>query len=173
MMAVANLRELKTCTKCGKSYPATTEHFYSQKRSSDGLKSECKYCSREARNKSYNKKKREREKAKGRWCSKCKKYYKPVEEHFYIEDGQPGRWCIKCNEKQKQEERIKVRAIDEIKNKYPTGKALLIRNINTGKWERARVAGIHKHFMVIQTKHYQTSIAWRDILTGYTKVREG
>ena len=172
-MAIGKL-EYKTCTKCGESFPATREYFYSKNKSSGVLRSECKYCSREARNKSYIREKREREKTKGRRCSKCKKYYKPVEEYFYIEDGQPGRWCIKCNEKQKQEEWIKVRTIiDEIKNQYPTGKALLIHNGNTGKWERAKVIDIFEHFMLVQTKHYRTSIAWIDILTGYTKVREG
>jgi len=173
-MAIANLMELKTCTKCGESYPATTEHFYSQKRSSDGLKSECKYCSREARNKSYSRKKRELEKEKGRWCSKCKKYYKPVEEHFYTEDGQPGRWCIRCNDKQREDNHKKIEWIyEDLKAKYSIGKAFKIKNQNTEQWEWAKVIGIYKHFIKVKTKHYQTSIAWRDILTGHTKVREG
>ena len=35
---------MKTCTKCGKEYPATTEYFYTCKH---GLASRCKPCYRE------------------------------------------------------------------------------------------------------------------------------
>lgn len=34
----------KTCTKCKKEYPATTENFYVDKRHKDGLCSECRTC---------------------------------------------------------------------------------------------------------------------------------
>lgn len=35
---------LKTCTKCGKSKPATAEFFYSHKETSDKLRPDCKAC---------------------------------------------------------------------------------------------------------------------------------
>lgn len=42
---------LKTCTKCGNTYPATAEYFHEVKRYKDGLRSWCKPCTKEyARN---------------------------------------------------------------------------------------------------------------------------
>jgi len=34
----------KTCTKCGKPYPATTEYFHKNNSYADGLRRECKIC---------------------------------------------------------------------------------------------------------------------------------
>lgn len=36
--------EMKRCTKCGKEYPATTEHFHRRAEAKDGLRAECKAC---------------------------------------------------------------------------------------------------------------------------------
>ena len=36
---------MKTCTKCGKEYPATPEYFYRNKSRKDKLRSDCKGCS--------------------------------------------------------------------------------------------------------------------------------
>jgi len=68
---------------------------------------------------------------------------------------------------------VKQKEIEETRDRYKDKKSIQIKNPHTEKWEWVKIISIHKHFMVIQTKHYQTSIAWRDILTGYTKVREG
>lgn len=35
----------KTCTKCGKSYPATRQFFYANKNSKSGMRTDCKQCS--------------------------------------------------------------------------------------------------------------------------------
>jgi len=35
---------VKHCTKCKKSYPATTEHFYKHGQTKDGLRPQCKSC---------------------------------------------------------------------------------------------------------------------------------
>jgi hypothetical protein len=35
---------VKTCTTCGRTLPATAEHFHRQKRNRDGLVAECKAC---------------------------------------------------------------------------------------------------------------------------------
>ena len=41
----------KKCSKCGETFPATTDFFYSNKCSSDGLQYQCKQCqSRYSRN---------------------------------------------------------------------------------------------------------------------------
>lgn len=49
---------MRTCTKCKKTFPASKEHFYSQKGSRDGLTPRCKSCVNED-NKAYERKKRE------------------------------------------------------------------------------------------------------------------
>jgi len=38
---------IKQCTRCGTSYPATTEFWYRYKRGKDGLQAECKQCQSE------------------------------------------------------------------------------------------------------------------------------
>lgn len=38
--------DTRTCTKCGESFPATTEYFYAQKDAKGGLQSQCKLCRR-------------------------------------------------------------------------------------------------------------------------------
>lgn len=43
----------KACTKCGKIFPATFEHFFRQKSKKDGFKAECKKCSMERKNLHY------------------------------------------------------------------------------------------------------------------------
>ena len=43
----ANEIHFKTCTKCGKTLPATTEYFHKQKKGKYGFKSECKKCAAE------------------------------------------------------------------------------------------------------------------------------
>lgn len=49
----------KRCTKCGEEKPATTEHFYTQKRGKFGLQSRCKLC-RNAITREWHKKNPER-----------------------------------------------------------------------------------------------------------------
>ncbi|MEN6429762.1 MAG: HNH endonuclease [Coriobacteriales bacterium] len=43
---MASSDPLRTCTKCGETFPATTEYFYPHKYGKYGLKSQCKVCSR-------------------------------------------------------------------------------------------------------------------------------
>ena len=45
----------KTCTKCGKSFPATAEYFHRDKSKKDGLRETCKKCESE-RHREYRKK---------------------------------------------------------------------------------------------------------------------
>lgn len=63
---------MKTCTKCGGSYPATTEHFYKDnKYSKSGLRPRCKKCMKQEKkeylskpiNKTREKKKRDERRA--------------------------------------------------------------------------------------------------------------
>lgn len=43
----------KTCTKCGKIFPCTSEYFHKHCRNKDGFKYECKLCSTEYKNLQY------------------------------------------------------------------------------------------------------------------------
>ena len=47
---------LKTCTKCKKTYPATTDYFHKHKKRKDGFDPWCKQCKKEYAQKSYLKK---------------------------------------------------------------------------------------------------------------------
>jgi len=47
---------MKTCTKCRKEYPATSDYFYRDSHTQDGLKPSCKDCNKLQKN---NKRKKE------------------------------------------------------------------------------------------------------------------
>lgn len=59
--------ELKQCTKCKEKYPATTEYFYKQKRTKDGLAPWCKKCRLEYQKKYQNEHKEEQKKRHAIW----------------------------------------------------------------------------------------------------------
>ncbi len=76
--------QYKTCTKCGKELPATTEYFSSRKDSKDGMRDQCKECIKE-REKQYREE--NKEKVKEYWKQyreenkeKIKKYKKQYRE---------------------------------------------------------------------------------------------
>ena len=48
----------KTCSKCGKEYPATYNHFYKDHRSKDGLRNDCKQCHKTTKKESYYQKRK-------------------------------------------------------------------------------------------------------------------
>lgn len=172
-MAVEKVK-YKVCSICEIPYPL--ENFYANKKSRDGLKAECKHCSREARRESHRKKMAAIEREKGRWCPKCKKHLKPVADHFYTKDGERSRWCIRCTEKERRANKTKVRQhydkfIQTVKERYENIDHVQIENPTIREWEWVRIVERYKHFMVVRTRRYQTSIAWRDIAIGDTKVR--
>jgi 5-methylcytosine-specific restriction endonuclease McrA len=47
-MSSPNIPQTKTCTKCGETFPATTEFWHRKKGYKDGLRTECKECHNEA-----------------------------------------------------------------------------------------------------------------------------
>ena len=48
--------DIKVCTTCKKEYPATSEYFIKDKKSSDGLSSMCKLCIKDSQKRSMTKK---------------------------------------------------------------------------------------------------------------------
>ena len=52
--------EMKVCSKCGESKPATTDYFYVHKKTKGGLQSYCKDCAKKAAAKDYKKNGRRR-----------------------------------------------------------------------------------------------------------------
>ena len=65
----ANEMHFKTCTKCGKTLPATTEYFHKDKKGKYGLVSKCKRC-RAEQDKQY------RENNKDKISEQHKQWYK-------------------------------------------------------------------------------------------------
>jgi bacterioferritin-associated ferredoxin len=53
---VEELGIIKKCTKCDADYPATSNHFYPDKNTKTGLRSECKSCYRKAKKIYYREK---------------------------------------------------------------------------------------------------------------------
>ena len=47
---------IKVCTRCGRSYPNTREHFHKNKQTGDGLHYYCKECRRKEKSKWLNSK---------------------------------------------------------------------------------------------------------------------
>lgn len=69
--------EYKTCIKCGKTFPATTEYYYKHKTAKDGLMGVCKTCKNEYnKNNPNNKEHRKKyyEKNKEKTLDRCKEY---------------------------------------------------------------------------------------------------
>ena len=65
----SNEMHFKTCTKCGKTLPATTESFHKDKRGKYGLRSICKKCASEQSKQHY-------EDNKDKIAEQHKQYYK-------------------------------------------------------------------------------------------------
>lgn len=84
----------KTCTKCGKSYPATTRHFFSQISNKDGLHPWCKKCFALYMR---HRKLIEKDKDGQRICYKCKKG-KPDSSYSADESSFDGlsKYCLEC-----------------------------------------------------------------------------
>jgi len=79
-MADCDSTRVKTCTKCGGTFPATPEFFHAYKRSPDGRRSVCRQCRADeniARNAEFTARKREHYAAnKDRLLARSHSYYK-------------------------------------------------------------------------------------------------
>ena len=73
---------MKTCTKCGQAFPATTEYFYPQKAGKDELISWCKECSAE-KARQYNKANREKIAERGRQYREANRERVAEQKHQY------------------------------------------------------------------------------------------
>lgn len=89
---------VKSCSKCGKEYPATTEYFYKNPHMKMGLASWCKNCYLEK----YPRKKKPLEPASDgmRRCTKCLQEFPETSEFFHY--SQTGKnhlrsWCKGCS----------------------------------------------------------------------------
>ena len=83
--------EYKTCSSCGQSFPATTEHFYANPRNSDGLFGYCKLCALEGQKRRRARRREE----------------KALEEALWLETH---REEVDATERAKEEERKKHRS---------------------------------------------------------------
>ena len=88
----------KTCTKCGETFPATTEYFYIRKRSRDGLCSRCKKClSDERRERTGATKRVKREVVGGKKsCSNCNLMFPATPEYFQRNSASRDGLSVQC-----------------------------------------------------------------------------
>lgn len=102
----------KTCSKCNKEYPATTEYFYKNKASKDGLHCYCKNCQKEYdsnRPRLIQSKELQEQKQKTKselktknlkLCPKCNNIFPATLEYFYSNKSQEDGlsfWCKHCS----------------------------------------------------------------------------
>jgi hypothetical protein len=81
----------KTCTKCGQTFPATTEYFYKQKSGKYGLQARCRPCTILVCRK---------------WCNDHREQKREIDKKWYRENiefarGQRTAWRKKHNERHK------------------------------------------------------------------------
>lgn len=97
--------DTKVCCKCKREFPATTEHFWNDKRASSGLWPRCKECSKEDRNTKVEKK---IAKDGYKFCPKCKKELPATTEFFQRNNrkklGLEGR-CKECTKEYEHSEK--------------------------------------------------------------------
>ena len=105
----ANENHFKTCTKCGKTLPATTEYFYKHNTGKYGLRSICKKCIlehqkqliKDNKNK-YDEQWYKNNRDKTKTCAKCGKTLPATTEYFHKK--KTGKYglnsiCKKCRAK--------------------------------------------------------------------------
>jgi|LSQX01.1.fsa_nt_gb DNA-directed RNA polymerase subunit RPC12/RpoP len=124
-------------------------------------------------------------------CTKCSREFPATTEYFYFNKSRNKlhSWCKYCKDeyskkrmqkwRQKQKNRhvpaklintsIKQKNIDVLKEKYLKGTYIEIRQGDKKLY--GRVIKHFKHFMTVQTRHYKTSILYKDILIGAVKIK--
>lgn len=98
---------LKKCSKCQKEYPTTTEYFYKNKRTKDGLNYICKNCRKIECAKEYKRNKEKR-------LEKGKEYYNKNKTNIMsrikkYKTEHPEYWAKQKEYANKNKEKIKIR----------------------------------------------------------------
>lgn len=113
---------IKKCTKCKKSYPATTEYFHKEPRVKSGLAARCKNCAR---------------KRVSEWAHRTgyyKHYRRPPGSRKYRKCPEARRRAIESAKKYKKENPQKVALYNK---RYAAKNKALVRKIN----ERSKAKG--------------------------------
>ncbi|OZV10763.1 hypothetical protein CIW83_18250 [Tissierella sp. P1] len=149
--------KVKTCTKCGEEYPATTMYFHKAKTCKDGLNSKCKYCINENYKKKYK---------TGKYKSN-KNYKSKMEE--------------KMKREQEAFERVmneKVEGLDISKVKLVKDKQYKIylrrnyKKVYDLCFEGTMIRDYKTHILFKHKLGYSESFLKADFLTGEYKVKE-
>lgn len=90
----------KTCTKCGATYPATTEFFYAHSGCKHGVENRCKQCHikhEENKRRAQGIPERFHELGDMVACSQCNTVYTWSSDNFITDKGKIVRMCKQCN----------------------------------------------------------------------------
>lgn len=114
---------MKRCTKCGNEYPATTEHFHSDRQKRDGLYSSCRGCAKSP----AQRKPLPAEKP----CTSCRDVKPATSEFFAKKPGCRGGLSSRCKNCDNAYRRAWKKANPEKTAQYQTVSAA--RNIQSRK----------------------------------------
>lgn len=143
----------KICSKCGTELPATTEYFYCNSKSEDGLRCECKVCQQNQYAKYYKEKHKEEQKQREqkendlkfrgkRICLKCNKEFDATLDFFYKKNNKDGlsTWCKECSKAEVRKYNRNNREIRKIKYKlwYAENKDNLEYKTKRKEWDNNR-----------------------------------
>lgn len=148
----------KTCTKCNKELPATTEFFYKQKMGMFGIKSTCKDC-----DKNYNKEYRSDPEFKKRHRDKIAKWRKDNPE----KSKEANRRCYAKNKDRFNETRRKRYKTDpEYRQKRKEAEK---RYKATGAREKQRSTKEYKDKAIARNKLYRSIPENKKKISEYNK----
>ena len=145
----------KTCTKCGNEYPATTEYFRNSKYGKNGLRGECKECSRKLQKEYFEQNKDICHKRSNKYKEEHKEELKEYGKIYHKENYHKFKDTRKEYNKQyyqEHKEEIKQRTkkyekenIDKLRykkiertNKRRTLKKKLLATLTIAQWEKIK-----------------------------------
>lgn len=153
-MVTPNDTPLKTCSKCGKEYPATAEYFGPDKSNKDGLLYSCRKCRAE-----YNREWRKTEKAKAY-------YHQYYLDHIEEKHEQSKQWREANTDRKREKdreyrERNRDRVLENKRRWHRDNQQKVVKNVacwrkaNPGKHRRHNQRYYVRHQAKINAYHRQ------------------
>ncbi len=161
----------KVCTKCGKSFPGTSEYFFRCKSKSTGLRPDCKSCVKSRRKKYYTK-------TRDKHLKKMREWYEYYKENGLKRDNVTPEEIQEIENrkrlrKKKDSKKTDAQRRHEINNDTLKGFILKLKKYTNTAWRRnySKNTLSHKylccdHFQfkkhLIKTFEDRYSVKWRD-----------